>query len=52
MIDHGISAPQHGRNVVDGLNDKEKNFIFYFMATVQLNAIQRFDTKTIIHTPT
>ena len=35
IIDHGVNAPEYGREVVDGLNATEKN-IFQSMETVKL----------------
>ena len=31
----GISAPGHGKEVVDGLNDIDKHYMYKFMSTVQ-----------------
>ena len=36
MIDRGISAPGHGKEVVDGLNDVDKRYIYQLMSKVQL----------------
>ena len=36
IIDWGISAPGHGKEVVDGLNAVDKRFIYQLMFTVQL----------------
>ena len=33
IIDHGISAPGHGIEVVDCLNATEKRFLFQLMCT-------------------
>ena len=44
FIDRGIIALGHGREVVDGLNAKEKWFIFHLMANVQLHVSKQFDT--------
>ena len=35
-IEYGISAPGHRREVVYGLNNTDKRFIFHGIATVQL----------------
>ena len=37
IIDRGISAQVHGREVVYGLNAKDKIFIFHMMTNVQLS---------------
>ena len=50
IIDHGISAPGHGREVVYGMNSTDKNFIFNIMATFQLPGSKRFDTQLAVHT--
>ena len=46
IIDRGISSPGHGKEVVDGLNDIEKCYIYQLMSNVQLpgskNLIHRF----------
>ena len=36
IIDRGIIAPGHEKEVVDGLNDVDKRYIYQFMSTVQL----------------
>ena len=52
IIDRGISAPINVRDVVYGLNDTDKMFIFHLMATVQLTGSKRFDTQIAVHTAT
>ena len=52
IIEHGISAPGHGREVVDSCDATEKQFIFNLMATVQLPGSQRVDIKMEMHTST
>ena len=52
IIDRGISAPINVRDVVYGLNDTDKRFIFHLMATVQLAGSKRFDTQMAVHTVT
>ena len=44
MIDHRISAPDHGREVVDRLNGIYESFMLHLMSTVQLHVSKRFDT--------
>ena len=44
IIDHGISAPGHGREVLDVLNATEKSFVFRLMDTFQIPGSERFDT--------
>ena len=36
IIDWGVSAPGHGKEVVDGLNAVDKSYIYQFMFKVQL----------------
>ena len=36
IIDHGVNAPVHGREVVDGFYTTDKCFILQLMATMQL----------------
>ena len=52
IIERGISAPGHGREVVDGLNDTENSFIFHIMSNFQLSGRQRFDTQIAVYTAT
>ena len=51
-IDRGISAPGHGKEVVDGLNAVDKLFIYQLMSKVQLPGSVRFDSQIKIHTGT
>ena len=50
IIDRGISAPGHGKEVVDGLNDVDKHYIYQFMSKVQLPGSVRFDSQIKMHT--
>ena len=52
IIDRGISAPGHGKEVADGLNDVDKRYIYQLMSKVQLPASVRFDSLVKIHTGT
>ena len=36
IIDLGISAPGHGKEVVDGINSIYKHYMYQLMTTVQL----------------
>ena len=36
IIDRGISAPGHGKQVVDGLNAVDKHYIYQLMSNFQL----------------
>ena len=50
IIDRGISAPGHGKEMVDGLNAVDKRYIYELMSTVQLPGSNRFDSKMKIRT--
>ena len=36
IIDQGISAPEHGKEVVDGLNSVDKRYVYQLMSNVKL----------------
>ena len=52
IIDRGISAPGHGKEVVDGLNAVDKRYIYQLMSKVQLPGSVRFDSHIKLHTGT
>ena len=52
IIDQGISAPGHGKELVDGLNAVDKRYIYQLMSKVQLPGSIRFDSQIKIHTGT
>ena len=52
IVDWGISAPTHGKEVVDGLNDVDKRYIYQLMSNVQLPVSVRFDSQIKMHTGT
>ena len=52
IIDQGISAPGHGKEVVDGINAVDKRYIYQLMSTVQLPGSKRFDSQIKMHTGT
>ena len=52
IIDRDISAPRHGKEVVDGLNAADKRYIYQLMSKVQLPGSVRFDSQIKIHTNT
>ena len=52
IIDRGISAPGNGKEVVDGLNDFDKRYIYQLMSKVQLPGSVRFDSQIKMHTRT
>ena len=52
IINQGISAPRHGKEVVDGINAVDKRYIYQLMSTVQLPGSNIFDSKIQMHTGT
>ena len=52
IIDRGISAPRHGKEVVDGLNAVDKRYIYQLMSKVKLPGSVRFDSQIKMHTGT
>ena len=49
IIDLGIGATGHGKEVVDGLNDVDKRYIYQLMSTVQLPGSNRFYSQMQMH---
>ena len=52
IIDRGISAPGHGKEVVYGINTADKRYIYQLMSKVQLPGSVRFDSQIKLHTGT
>ena len=52
IIDRGISALGHGKEVVDGLNDFDHHYIYQLISKVQLPGSVRFDSQIKMHTGT
>ena len=52
IIDRGISAHGHGKEVVDGLNAVDKRYTYQLMSKVQLSGSVIFDSQIKIHTGT
>ena len=50
IIDRGISAPGNSKEVVDGINDVDKRYIYQLMSTVQLPGSNRFYSHMQMHT--
>ena len=46
----GMSAPGHSKEVVVGLNDVDKRYIYQLMSIVQLPGSNIFDSQMQIHT--
>ena len=49
LIDRGISAPGHGKEVVDGINAIYKRYIYQLMSNVQLPGSKTFDSQILIN---
>ena len=49
IIDRGISAPSHVKEVVDGINAIEKRFIYQLMSNVQPQGSKKFDSHILMH---
>ena len=52
IIDQGISEPGHGKEVVDGINDVDKRYIYQLIYTVQLPVSIKFYLPIKMHTGT
>ena len=52
IIDRGISAPWHDKEVLDGLNDDDKCYLYQLIYTVQLPGSRIFDSHMQMHTGT
>ena len=52
IIDWGISAPGHGKEVVDGLNAVDKLYIYQLMSKDQLPGLVIFDSRIKLYTST
>ena len=52
IIDCGISAHGHRKEVVDGISAIDKRYIYQLMSKVQLPGSVRFDSHIKIHTGT
>ena len=50
IIDLGISAPGHGKYVVDGLSAADKSYKYQFISNVQCTGSNRFDSHMEVHT--
>ena len=52
IIDKGIISPGHGKEVIYGINDVDKHYIYQLMCTVQLPGSIIFDSQIQMHTGT
>ena len=49
IIDRGISAPGHGKEVVDGINAIYKLYMYQLISNVQLTGSKTFDSQILMH---
>ena len=52
IIDHGIIAPGHGRDVVDGMNATNNFFLVQLMETMKVSGSKGNETKMAMHSST
>ena len=52
IIYRGISAPGHGKEIVDGINDIGKLYIYQSMSNVQLPASKTFGSNILMNSCT
>ena len=52
IFDQGISASGHGKEVVDGLNDISKLYMYQLISTVYLPGSKVFDEQIPMHSCT
>ena len=50
IIDQGISAPGHGKEVLDGLNYVDKCYLYQLISTVQITGSNIFDSQMQMYT--
>ena len=50
IIDRGINAPGHVKEVLDGLNVIDRRYIYQLMSNVQLPGSNIFDSQMQMHT--
>ena len=48
IIDRGISATGHGKEVVDGLNATDKQYIYQLMSNAKLTGSKKFDSQILM----
>ena len=52
IIDRCISAPENGKDVVDGINAIGKRYMYNLMSNVKLLVPRRFDSHILMHSCT
>ena len=45
LFDWGIVSPGHGKEVVDGLSDIDKRYMYLLMSTVQIPISNTFENR-------
>ena len=50
IIDQVISAPEHDKDVVDGLVAVDKRYIYHLKSTFQLPGSKKIDSQMQMHT--
>ena len=50
IMNRSTSEPGYGKEVVDGLNAVDKQYIYQLTSTVKLHGSNRFDSQTQIYT--
>ena len=49
ITDRGISAPVYDKELVGGINDIDKSYIYQFMSNIQLTRSKTFDSQIIMN---
>ena len=49
IFDRGISAPGHGKEVVDVINAIDKRYMYQLMSTVQLQGLKTSEKQILMH---
>ena len=49
IIDRCISAPGHGKEVLYGLNEIYKGYIYQLMSNIQLTGSETLDSQILLH---
>ena len=49
IFDHGISAPGHGKELVDGINSIYKRYMYQLMSNVQLPGSKIFGSYILMN---
>ena len=52
IIDHDSISPGNGREVLDGLNDTKKQFLFQLITTLKLPGSKGYGTQRVMYSST